>query len=393
MKILMINDIGSEMGGAEAMIKQLKVSLIARGHDVKILSGNEYPQKKLINDYEFRSFASHSWGRFLLYIYNPFSRIALKKVLKEFQPDVVHLHNISKASPSILFCLKNYPTIMTAHDIECIDKTIFSKLKSLHPFKENYSSYFEFKKNIPYFVQKLRYAIIREGQKNIDLFIVPSNAMATILREGMIKSPIAIVPNGKEELRVKATAKLKYNERPSKILFVGRLAPEKGLHILIEAIRKVLDVFPNVTLTVVGDGPEADSLKHLVQKYNLRNSVHFTGNLMQDKIIHHFKVTDIVVVPSICYESFGLVVVEAMMHGKPVIASNAGGLSELVDDGITGLLVRPDSAIELGSGIIKLLTDPNMIESMGRASINKAKAYSIKQYVDTHIKLYKKVAL
>lgn len=389
MKILLINDIGSEAGGVETMILQLMKSLTAQGHTVKLLTGDEYPQSIRINDYEFKSFKSDSWKRFFLYIYNPYAAITLKKVLREFKPDLVHIHNMSKASSAILFQLKHYPTVMTVHDVGCIDQTTFNKIYSLHRFKEQYTNYFIFKRGLAYYIQKLRFKILRHAQKNIDLFISPSNAMVTVIKEGGLSAPVKTIHNGMQtHTRPKS---VKYSKEPSRILFVGRLVNEKGVMVLVRAIREIVSVFPTLKLTIVGDGPVISTISEYIEKNNLEKYVILTKNVKHDAIYTYYENTDIVVVPSIYFEPLGIVAIEAMMAGRPVIASAAGGLVELVDDGITGTLVEPGNVTQLADSIIRLLSDPKKLEAMGRAGLKKSEAFSATNYIDQTISTYKAV--
>ena len=389
MKILLINDIGSEAGGVETMILQLTESLTAQGHTVKLLTGNEYPHSIRINDYEFKSFKNDSWKRFFLYIYNPYSAISLKKVLREFKPDIVHIHNMSKASSSILFQLKRHPAVMTVHDAECIDQTVFNKIYSLHRFKEQYTNYFKFNRGLTYYIQKLRFKILRYAQKNIDLFISPSNAMANVIKEGGLPAPIRTIHNGIQPHD--SPKSVKYSKEPSRILFVGRLVNEKGVMVLVRAIKEIVVMFPALKLTIVGDGPTMSTIREYLDENNLKKYVNLASNVKHDDIYSYYENTDIFVVPSTYFEPLGVVAIEAMMAGRPVIASAAGGLVELVDDGITGILVEPGNVTQLADSIINLLNDHKMIEKMGRAGLKKSAAFSATNYIDQTISTYKDV--
>lgn len=391
MKILLINDIGSEAGGVETMVLQLMKSLTAQGHTVKLLTGDEYPQSIRINDYEFKSFDSDSWKRYFLYIYNPYAAISLKKILREFKPDLVHIHNMSKASSAILFQLKHYPTVMTVHDVGCIDQTAFNKIYSLHSFKEQYTNYFIFKHGLAYYIQKLRFKILRHAQKNIDLFISPSNAMAKVIQEGRLPAPVITIHNGVQPHISAKSAQ--YSKEPSRILFVGRLVNEKGVMVLVRAIREIVPVFPTLMLTIVGDGPIMLNINEYIRKNDLQKYVILTKNVRHDEINAYYENTDIVIVPSTYFEPLATVAIEAMMAGRPVIASDAGGLVELVGDGITGLLVEPGNATQLADSVIKLLSDPKKIEAMGQAGLKRSAAFSATNYIDLTISTYKAVIL
>jgi glycosyltransferase involved in cell wall biosynthesis len=386
MKVLIINDIGSEMGGAEVVIEQIKDGMRSIGHEVKVLSGDEYPRDRHINDYEFRSHTSNKPLDNLMYCYNPFSRITLKKILKEFKPDVVHLHNTSKASPSILFCLKNYPTVMTTHDFEVLDQSRFADFESLIPYTNYYDQYFVMKKGVKFYAQKLRYVLIRQGQKNINTFVTPSLAISKLLREGGITSNAVVIHNGKDLQSPKKA--IIYRSNPYQILFVGRLVREKGLDVLLYAISEVIKKLPHVRLRIVGDGPEQEKLISLSKKLELHEHVEFTGTISQKDIEKKYMETDIVVVPSTWYEPLGIVVIEAMLHGKPVIASRSGGLPEMVEENVTGFLFEPGNAQQLAKLIIKLINSPNTIEKFGRKSLYASRKFSSEVFIEKMINVY-----
>ena len=145
MKILIVEDLGFDIGGISSyLINAIKV-LKKEGHAVKILSSDVNPEEKhsdqktyVFSDYKFRSFNKYRIFRIIISIFNPFSYLKIKQVLKEFKPDIVHLNNfLNIASPSILYCLKNIPTILTIHDYSIICPTGYRML----PLKICNSSY------------------------------------------------------------------------------------------------------------------------------------------------------------------------------------------------------------------------------------------------------------
>lgn len=118
MKILIINSAGYLAGGAENQIAKIPTYLEKRGHVVKILASNLGPDKKHFDDYYFKTIESDNPLKMIYYLFNPYSFFALKKILKEYEPDIVHLHTMGVVTPSVLFLLKKYPAIMTLHGPE-----------------------------------------------------------------------------------------------------------------------------------------------------------------------------------------------------------------------------------------------------------------------------------
>jgi len=157
-----------------------------------------------------------------------------------------------------------------------------------------------------------------------------------------------------------------------KLLFVGRLESRKGIDILLDAAPKILAQFPNAVLDIVGDHtiprPQGSTYRDAFRKRRLPRGVaeriRFHGRVEEDELRQFYRDCDIFVAPS-RYESFGLVFLEAMVFGKPVIAGNAGGGPEVVTHGRSGLLVEPGDAASLRDALRMLLADPELRERMG----------------------------
>jgi glycosyltransferase involved in cell wall biosynthesis len=150
------------------------------------------------------------------------------------------------------------------------------------------------------------------------------------------------------------------------ILGIGRLAPEKGFDVLIEALKTV----PDCRLVIAGDGPERPALERLAHRLDVKDRVEFVGWVTEpwaDQMR-----PQLVVVPS-RFEAMSLVILEAMHAGLPVVATLVGGMPEVVADTVTGLLVEPEDPVALGAAIGDLLDDPRRCEEMGAAGQSRAR--------------------
>lgn len=152
---------------------------------------------------------------------------------------------------------------------------------------------------------------------------------------------------------------------------LSRLGPEKRVDIVIHAFARVLRDHPRTHLVIGGLGSEYDSLTRLVDDLGIGASVTFAGYVDEEKA-DYFAASDIFVFHSM-FETFGQVVAEAMTMGKPVVSVRAGAVSEVVDDGVTGLLSAPEDADGLAASIAALIDDPDRRLEMGRAGREKAK--------------------
>jgi glycosyltransferase involved in cell wall biosynthesis len=180
------------------------------------------------------------------------------------------------------------------------------------------------------------------------------------------------------------------------LVFVGRISPEKGVHILLEAFNKVILHYPNVQLKIIGpenailpwemmnrEDPNvlkltpfykenySSQLRKIISA-NAANSVFFVGTVENFKLIEYYEQSDIFIFPSVWNEPFGIPIIEAMAMELPVIATNSGAFPELVEQGKTGLLVERSDADALAEAILCLLEDENLSKAMGKAGRQRA---------------------
>lgn len=184
------------------------------------------------------------------------------------------------------------------------------------------------------------------------------------------------------------------------LLFVGRIEPLKGIDTLIEAIvllrdRGEFELTP-FCLTVIGGEPETSQeymstemarLQELRAKYGLNDLVTFLGKRDQDTLPYYYSAAEAVVVPS-QYESFGMVALEAMACGTPVVASQVGGLAFLIQDGITGYTVPTSDPHALADRLLTLIKDRNLRDNMGKNAAEFAKDYSWQNIAERISNLY-----
>ncbi|MEM9561217.1 MAG: glycosyltransferase [Actinomycetota bacterium] len=150
------------------------------------------------------------------------------------------------------------------------------------------------------------------------------------------------------------------------LIFVGRVVEQKGLVVLFEAMRELLDDRPGLRLTVVGDGPDRPALTSLAASMGLGEQVDFVGAKSQNEVVELLAGADVFVLPSYA-EGVPVVVMEALGSAVPVVASFVGGMAELVIDDVTGFLVRPADADQLADRVGRLVDDPELRRTLGCA--------------------------
>jgi glycogen(starch) synthase len=147
------------------------------------------------------------------------------------------------------------------------------------------------------------------------------------------------------------------------IFFVGRLVYEKGVQTVIEAMPKVLEEFPDLRFLVAGTGPHVRALQVMIDEFGMSEKIKLLGFVEADKLVKFYKCADITVVPSI-YEPFGMVVLEAMVAGCPVIVADTGGLKEIVVHEETGLCFKPNDPESLAQAMIRVLRDESLAQQL-----------------------------
>ena len=157
--------------------------------------------------------------------------------------------------------------------------------------------------------------------------------------------------------------------RPSEglsVLCVARLAPEKGLDILVRAIADLVEGGTDVRLTLVGGGPLEASLRRRAERLGVAGRVRFAGAVGQDHMAAYYEEADVFCLPSFA-EGLPVVLMEAMATGRPVVATRITGVPELVEDGVSGFLVAPGNVEQLAAALGRLAASPALRESFGRA--------------------------
>jgi len=161
---------------------------------------------------------------------------------------------------------------------------------------------------------------------------------------------------------------------------VGRLRHEKGQKILIDAMALLVQTIPEAKLVFVGDGPDNDMLIEQIDSLGLQGKVLLLGSMNRDDAVRHLSVMDVVAVPSL-FEGFGLTAAEAMAAGLPVVGSAVDGLTEVVEDGVTGVLVSPGDSRALAAALCEMLQQPDNSLKMGQCGHKRvSKMFSIQSY-------------
>ena len=159
------------------------------------------------------------------------------------------------------------------------------------------------------------------------------------------------------------------------ILFVGRLVENKGVQHLLQAMPSVLKIFPNAVLVIIGDGSQKGKLKKLVETMKLSQSVYFLGTLSHSQLPEYYAEADVFVGPSEV-EGLGVVFLEASSSGLPLVGTAIGGTADILLDGVTGIKVETENAVELSRAIVRILRDDELSQRLSK----NARDHAVKNF-------------
>jgi phosphatidyl-myo-inositol alpha-mannosyltransferase len=348
-------------GGVQVHVRQLAARLREDGHEVVVLA----PARGPVTEPGVRVV-----GRPIRIPYNgsiapisprPSALRAVARELEAFRPDVVHVHE--PLTPSV---------------------GMFAALRSRAPVVATFHAYADRS-----FLLAGGARALRPVWRRLAVRIAVSEAAASFVGRTM-GNGIRIVPNGVEvELFEHAgvAASLPAGRR---ILFVNRLDPRKGFAVLARAFPRILERVPDAVLVVAGDGPERSALDRMPAE--ARERVVMLGAVPHHLLPPYHAAGDVFVSPAVGRESFGIVLVEAMAAGLPVVASDIPGYREVVRDGVEGLLVSPSDPKALAEAVVTVLTDDELARRLGSAGRERARDFSWDVVASRLEEIYREVA-
>lgn len=303
-------------------------------------------------------------------IYSTHVREKFKEIIRDKKPDIIHIQNLhGHITPSILLEAKkqNIPVVMTLHDYKfiCPNTHLLShgEICESCEGEKFYNCLIKRCKKSSYsasFVAVLEaYSHKLIGIKNlVDIYISPSEFLKNkFIQYGWKENRIEVINNFLISERFNNSSKTNSNY----VLYLGQLEPWKGVSTLLKAAMEL----PQINFKLLGNGSFKDELIKRKGDYAL-NNVEFEGFKTGEELNQIIQKASIVVVPSECYENYPYSIMEAMAFGKPVIASNIGGIPELVTNNRTGNLFEKGNFIELKYKISNLCNDKKRLLEYGQ---------------------------
>ncbi|MZQ74969.1 MAG: glycosyltransferase [Peptoclostridium sp.] len=394
MKVLLVNHFPLEGSGSGIYTKNLAMQLVKKGHEVCVIAPDhqvvpmkDYEIRTIVFsdgknccydlDFNFPCFTTHPKSYLTFYELSEFQinkyisvfEKEIKEAVNQFMPDIIHCQHLWIAP----YCASklNVPYVVTAHGT---DIKGFCRDERYH-----------------------KYAL--EGAKKAAAVITISKQVDADVEKyyGVESGRRRLILNGfdeeifrpKDVARAAVLKSLNLNtEYDYVVSFVGKLTDFKGVDVLIRAAKIYSQEIQNVITLIVGNGEKYDELVKLRDSLGVSN-VYFLGHRDQDVVSEIYNIADVSVVPS-RNEPFGLVAIEALACGTPVVATNQGGLVDFIDDTI-GSLVPVEDDIALSEAIAAEILSPEKGERRQRAARKASEYFSWSRVVDDVVNLYKDV--
>jgi glycosyltransferase involved in cell wall biosynthesis len=356
LRVLILGDINS------AHLSRWANSLVRLNNgtnEVMVFSVSEYAENRCKYDAKVRIAARKRGSRGLL-----LSFLELRRIVKEYRPDIIHAHYAS--SYGLLGALTGWhPLVVSAWGADIMDfplKSVFHRL------------------------------LIQFNLKKADFLTVTSRTLQEEIRRYTDKE-VEIIAFGIDLERFRQPeAKCDSSAHRLVVGAIRWLWRIYGIDTLIRAFKLLREREPsrNLELLIVGDGPEMARLRRLCEELNVQGAVRFAGYVPPEETWKYYHQISIFAALS-RVESFGVAVLEASACGRPIVASDIGGLREVVVPGVTGLLVPPDSPREAAEAIERLIENPSLRSELGRNGRKWVEEkYDWKKNVQQMVQVYKK---
>ncbi|MBM3231058.1 glycosyltransferase family 4 protein [Candidatus Peregrinibacteria bacterium] len=379
MHIVLLNDdsLPAAQGGAASVVARLEQGYVRAGHRVTLVTTHQDPaldpilrsegRVSIFSHYPMKERHRHCLG-------SPAMRTALGEVFAALKPDAVHANNVhAHLTYESVRIAKNYTdrVVLTAHDVFLVAfrRVAGERFERLAlqgcPMRMHW---WEHLSSVGRKYWPLRNMVIRRILNESQTKVV---AISEVQRKFLAINGInvaAVIHNGTEvqsPISPEETAafRKRHGLTGPTVLFGGRLSEDKGVSVLLAAFRHVRERCPQAKLLIVGDTARIAEVLP-----GDRSSIVCPGWLSHDDMRIAYSASTVVTTPSLCFDPFNLMNIEAMAEGKPVVATSTGGAPEIIVDGVTGFTLNPRDISAFSSALLTLLQDTATAERMGRSA-------------------------
>jgi glycosyltransferase involved in cell wall biosynthesis len=413
MRILVANDLYGRSSAAGVAVRQAE-GLAARGHEVAFLATTQQPGeggRRSVNGVDVQLAETPAYNlrwRAWRSLDNPAGAGAVERAVGELRPEIVHVHNrhIHLGYSALAVARASGAKVaLQVHDIMpvCHQKMFCHLDERLRPGDP-----------VVYRNGPLKCALCVRGRYNpwrnrrirqvlgrdVDRLLVVSDAMGEALAQNGIGPATTIfnglpMDEGRPDPAVVQALRARLGLAGRKVVFHGgRLDRLKGGLELVSALALVARDVPEVVLLTVGEALPGfhEEMLALARRLGVHERLVHAGWLTGAELDAAYAVSDVVATPSLCFESFGLLNLEAMRAGRPVVASFWGGPADVVADGVTGYLVNPLQVATLADRLTRILADPGLAARLGAAGRRRAEArFSLQGQLDATEALYREL--
>ncbi|HEV2413127.1 MAG TPA: glycosyltransferase family 4 protein [Candidatus Saccharimonadales bacterium] len=356
MKIIYVTPVyRPHIGGMEVVAEKIAQSSAGQGYVTEVLtSGSKltgYGESTVSDNFHVKRFVT------VPRIKPAIMPGLLADLCKQSRDTIVHLHVAQAVTPEMVFLashIKKFPYIAHFH-LDVPPSHTFGKV--LLPLYKKY--------------------VLRKVLQRAKKIIVPTIDYKQLVSEkyAIADEKIEIIPNGTDH---QISTKPKESVRRGKkvrLLYVGRLTAQKNIRLMLEALSEYEKSYSGLAeLVIIGDGPEIPAITRIVKQLKLERSVKLKGSLYERELESEFEKADVFLLTS-SHESFGIVLVEAMAKGLPIIAVNIHGVRNVVHNMRNGILVKPVPR-DTAEALNKLVTDTQLFATISKYNLTDAQAYS-----------------
>jgi glycosyltransferase involved in cell wall biosynthesis len=388
--VLIVTPRWTRDGGVAAHVQARAAALIDHGLEVRVLAARVEPVEGAPD--------VHVYHRPDLFNRDASIDMRLGDALA-FGPEIIHLHQFNH--PSVVTIMRRTaPVVNSAHAYSAC-------MSGVHYFRPGHTctrahgpgcvpnlllrgcGHTAYPKELPTKYRRAGWAL--EALKVADLAIAYSSAVERhlddngIVRRKLVPLFTTVEPNSDSVTRAASESAVGDQPARRRVVFAGRVVRPKGVHILIRAARHV-----DAEFVICGDGRDLEAMRKLAHRLGVGEKFDFKGWLSSDALAVELAGASVVAIPSIWPEPFGLVGIEALATGRPVIASLTGGITDWLEPGVTGLGVRPGDSVQLSRALGDLLDDPARQHAMGLAGRQMVAArYSRQRHVEALLDAYR----
>lgn len=387
MKICLINSLYSPYfrGGAEVVVESIVQELITLNHEVMVITlgrKRDLLKSRQLSIYRIKTFNVFSfldinerpiWLRIFwhpLDVFNFSGYFQVKKILKSQKPDLVISHNLKGLGYLIPLAVKRSKIRHwhTIHDVQLSRPSGLILFGQEKPFL---------------IIDKVYEKICRFLFSSPQLIISPSNWLYSFYRRKgfFMNSKKLILPNPVNIKKIDRPVEPVAQKLKIDLLYVGQIVSTKGILFLIQACKKLS--MSNWHLTIIGSGQAEEEVKKLIGS---NDNFTFLGRVESSKVADYYRQADLTVVPSLCYENSPTVIYESLVANVPVIASDIGGIPEIIKDGFNGYTFATGNEKNLIEVLEYFLSRPEMIAELKKNCFVSVRNYSASNYVKELLK-------